>query len=263
MRGGRAAFVALLRERGIRPRRALGQNFLLDANFREALARDSGAGPSDGAIEIGCGPGNLTDCLAGRAGRVWAFEVDPRLAALARELLAGRPNVTVIEADGAAFEAHVDPAACPRWRVVSNLPYSDWKRLMLSALSARRPVESYTFMVQEDVYDRLRARPGTRKYGPLAALLQAACEVRFLRRAGRELFWPVPRVDSVVVEVRRREGGLDFTALEGRLRALFAQRRKKSAAAGGRRVEALSPAELLAIARGDEGAGQRGGPRTV
>ncbi len=87
MRGGRAALVALLRERGIRPRRALGQNFLLDANFLEALARDSGAGPSDGVIEIGCGPGNLTDRLAGRAGRVWAFEADPRLAALARELL--------------------------------------------------------------------------------------------------------------------------------------------------------------------------------
>jgi 16S rRNA (adenine1518-N6/adenine1519-N6)-dimethyltransferase len=258
MKGGRAALVALLRERGIRPRRALGQNFLLDGNFLEALARDSGAAPSDGVIEIGCGPGNLTDRLAERAGRVWAFEKDPRLAALARELLADRTNVTVLEADGAAFEAHVDPAACPRWRVVSNLPYSDWKRLLLAALSARRPVESYTFMVQEDVYDRLRARPGTKRYGPLPALLQATCEIRYLRRAGKELYWPAPRVDSAVVEVRRKEVGLDYGALERRLRDLFAQRRKKSRAAGGRRVEELSPAELLALARESANAGGAG-----
>lgn len=255
MRGSREGLGALLRERGIRPRRALGQNFLLDANFLEALARDSGAGPSDGVIEIGCGPGNLTERLADRAGRVWAFEADPRLAAVARELLAGRPNVVVVEADGAAFEAHVDPAACPRWRIVSNLPYSDWKRLLLAALSARRPVETYTIMLQEDVYERLRARPGTKKYGPLSALLQATCAMRWVRRAGKALFWPVPRVDSVVVELRRKEEGLDFAILEAQLRALFAQRRKKSPAAGGRRVEALDPEELLALVREKPGDG--------
>jgi 16S rRNA (adenine1518-N6/adenine1519-N6)-dimethyltransferase len=132
--------------------------------------------------------------------------------------------------------------------VVSNLPYSDWKRLALALLSAPFPVESYTLMLQRDVYDRLRAAPGTREYGPMAALVQGTCSVRFVRKAGKDLFWPAPRVESAVFELRRREV-VDAAAVEARLRALFAGRRKKSSLAGGRRIEDLPPAELLALSQ--------------
>lgn len=246
MRWTRSNVQALLRERGLRPRRALGQNFLVDENFLDALARDTGAGPEDGVVEVGSGLGNLTEKLAGRAGHVWGFEVDSRLHQLSKELLAGRLNVTLFHADGAEWPVHV-PAG-RTIRVVSNLPYAGWQRLALRLLSAPRPVASFTFMLQRDVWERLRARPGTKDYGPLPALLQAACETRLLRKAGRELFFPVPRVDSVVIEARRRDEGLDFEEAEARLRALFAHRRKKSPAAGGRRVEEIAPAELLALA---------------
>jgi 16S rRNA A1518/A1519 N6-dimethyltransferase RsmA/KsgA/DIM1 with predicted DNA glycosylase/AP lyase activity len=82
----------------------------------------------------------------------------------------------------------------------------------------------------------------------MAALVQGTCDVRFVRKAGKELFWPAPRVESAVVELRRRER-VDAAAVEAGLRRLFAGRRKKSALSGGRRVEALSPAELLDLQR--------------
>lgn len=247
MRWSRSVLVEILRERGIRPKRSLGQNFLVDGNFLEALARDTGAGPDDRVVEIGSGPGNLTDYLAARAGHVWAFEVDERLHALSQELLRERSNVTLIHGDGAGFESVVGAGKGPL-RVVSNLPYADWQRLLLRALSTSLPLASCTFMVESDLYARLRAGPGSKDYGPVPALLQGLCGVRRIRKAGRGLFLPVPRVDSTVFEVVRR-GAADFVALEGRLRELFAHRRKKSPLAGGRRIEELPPSELLALAR--------------
>jgi|ERR1043166_9588522 16S rRNA (adenine1518-N6/adenine1519-N6)-dimethyltransferase len=247
VRWTRHALRDLLHARGIRLKKSLGQSFLVDENFLDALARDTGATKDDVVVEIGSGPGNLTDHLARRAAKVWAFDLDPRLVDLSRELLADRSNVTIVHADGAEFERHLS-AEGRTLRVVSNLPYSDWKRLLLALLSTRLSVASYTVMVQTDVYDRLRAEPGTREYGSMAVVVQSACEMRRLRRAGKELFFPVPRVDSTVFEIVRKEV-LDFTGLETRLRTLFAQRRKKSPAAGGKRIEKLAPSELLALAR--------------
>ena len=244
----RADLAAKLAERGLRPKRALGQNFLVDPNFLEAIVRDAEIGPGDGVVEIGAGPGGLTDRLAERAARVWAFDVDPDILGVARELLSGRRNVSLIKADGADFERHVDPAGVARLKVVANLPYGPWRRLVLRLLSTRLPIESYTLMLQRDVVDRLRAAPGTREYGPMAAIVQGTCEMTVLRKAPPAMFLPAPRVESTVFRLVRRRRIADLEGVEAKLRALFAGRRKKSAAAGGRRVEELSPAELLAIA---------------
>src|SRR6185436_7115064 len=129
------------------------------------------------------------------------------------------------------------------------LPYGEWQRIVLAILAAPMEIPSCTLMIQSDVYDRIRAEPGTRDYGPMAALIQATSTVRKLRRAGKELFLPPPKVESTVFRLLRPSPVPDAAALDARLTALFAQRRKKSAAAGGRRVEQLPPSELLALAR--------------
>jgi 16S rRNA (adenine1518-N6/adenine1519-N6)-dimethyltransferase len=185
----RTAVAALLEARGIRLRRALGQNYLVDANFLEALARDSGAGPGDHVVEIGSGLGNLTERLAARAGRVTAFEVDPAVHALSRELLAGRPNVELRLEDGARFSERVGEGPL---RIVSNLPYGVWQDLVLAILEAPQRILSATLMVQADVYERLKAGPGTRSYGPMSVLVQGTCGLKRIRKAGRGLFLPVP-----------------------------------------------------------------------
>jgi 16S rRNA (adenine1518-N6/adenine1519-N6)-dimethyltransferase len=249
MRWTRQALAALLRERGHRPRKSLGQNFLADENFLEAIVRDAGIGPADGVIEIGSGPGNLTERLAARASRAWAFEVDATLFEIARERLAGLENVRLFRLDGARFEEAVDPGACRSIKAVSNLPYRDWERLLLALLSTRLPIDSMTLMLQADVYGRLRAPPGTREYGPMGVLVQATCEVRLLRRAGRRLFFPEPRVDSVLFELRRHGPCAEAGPLQAALRRLFSRRRGTSPLAGGRRVERMAPRELLDLAR--------------
>lgn len=242
----RSELSALLKSRGIRLKRSLGQNFLVDANFLDAIVRDAGLCPDDRVIEIGTGAGTLTERLADVAARVWSFELDPVIHRLAAERLAGRSNVSLVLADGADFERHVTPE--PPLKVVANLPYEPWKRLVLRLLSTELPVASYTLMLQKDVVDRLRAAPGTRDYGPMAAIVQATCELKPLRKAAPALFLPPPRVESALFRLirRRREAGLEKA--EEALRRLFAGRRKKSAAAGGRRVEELAPGELLDLA---------------
>jgi len=243
----RTRVAALLRERGITLKRSLGQNYLVDANFLEALVRDAEIGPADRVVEIGSGLGNLTEKLAARAARVWAFEIDEAIHVLSRELIGGLANVSLVAADGAAFADHVDGPV----KIVSNLPYGDWQKIVLAILAAPMDIPSCTLMIQSDVYDRIRAEPGTRDYGPMAALIQATCTVRKLRRAGKDLFLPAPKVESTVFRLTRPAPVADAWEVEARLRELFAHRRKKSAAAGGRRVEQLPPAELLALARRD------------
>jgi 16S rRNA (adenine1518-N6/adenine1519-N6)-dimethyltransferase len=236
---------ALLRERGVTLKRSLGQNYLVDANFLAALARDAEVGPGDRIVEIGSGLGNLTGVLAARAEHVWAFEIDGRVLAISRELLGGLPNVTLLEADGADFARHVEG----RIKIVSNLPYGDWQKILLAILAAPQEIASSTLMIQADVFDRLRAGPGTRDYGPMSVLVQATSTLRKLRRAGKELFLPAPRVESTVFRLERPRPVPDARRVEARLRELFAQRRKKSAAAGGRRGELPPPGELFALAR--------------
>jgi 16S rRNA (adenine1518-N6/adenine1519-N6)-dimethyltransferase len=241
----RTRVTALLRDRGIRLKKSLGQNYLVDGNFLGAIVQDAQIGPGDRVVEIGSGLGNLTERLAARADRVWAFEIDEAIHALSKELIGTLPNVALIREDGALFARHVEG----RIKVVSNLPYGDWQKIVLAILAAPLDIASCTLLIQSAVYDRLRADPGTRDYGPMPALVQSTCTLRKLRRAGKELFLPPPRVESTLFSLVRPAPVPDASAVEARLRELFLQRRKKSAAAGGRRVERLSPPELLALAR--------------
>lgn len=241
----RSSVAAYLREKGVSLKRSLGQNYLVDPNFLDALVRDAEIVPDDRVVEIGSGLGNLTERLASRAKHVWAFELDDTIHRLSQELLAQVRNVTLIHGDGAQFARDVPGPV----KIVSNLPYGDWENLLLAILAAPQPIVSCTLMIQADVYDRIRAEVGTKNYGPMPALIQATSTVKKLRRAGKELFFPVPKVESTVFRLERPEPVPDAREVAARLRDLFSQRRKKSAAAGGRRVESLPPKELLGLAR--------------
>jgi 16S rRNA (adenine1518-N6/adenine1519-N6)-dimethyltransferase len=154
-------------------------------------------------------------------------EVDRRLSDALHEAVSGCSNVTLWFADALDLEfSSFDPAPTA---VVANLPYSIAATVILRTIDELPSVREWVVMVQREVGERLAASAGDPAYGVPSVLAQLACEVRVLRPVARTVFRPVPRVDSVLVGLRRRDGG-GAVAVDPAVRALvheaFAHRRK-------------------------------------
>jgi len=234
----------LFSERGIRANRGRGQNFLVDVRAMRFVAEAANLGPADVVLEPGPGTGGLTGLLAERAGAVIAVELDRKLHALARENLAGFPNVTVLHADIMARGGGIAPDALEavevalsgiaggRLKVVSNLPYRVSTAFIAAMFRGERVPDDMVVTVQREVADRLLAEAGAKDYGYLSVVVQALAEIRKLRKLPPGAFWPPPEVDSAVVRItprRRRPDGETIQALERIVSALFTHRRKKAA----------------------------------
>lgn len=233
---------ALLEAAGVRPSRVSGQNFLIDENLAQAIARDGvgdDAAPDDVVLEVGTGPGILTELVLPRARHVVTVELDPRLAALARERLAlAGDRLTLVEADALANKNQLEPrvlealagplAGGARLRVVANLPYAVATPLVVGLLAERLPLTLMVVMVQLEAAERFAAGPGDEAYGAVSVLCGALCErVKLLRRVPPDVFWPRPKVTSAVVRFDPRPDRHDgFEALAEVTRALFNYRRK-------------------------------------
>jgi 16S rRNA (adenine1518-N6/adenine1519-N6)-dimethyltransferase len=218
---GRARVRELLRSRDIKPSRRLGQSFVIDPNTVSRIVRLAGIAPGDEILEIGAGLGSLTLGLARTAERVVALEKDERLAALLREVVAGAPVEVVtgdaLETDLGAFGANTS---------VSNLPYSIAARVVLRVLFEAPRVEKLTVLVQKEAGERMAASPGTRIYGASSVLVAAHARASILGGVSRRAFYPVPRVDSVVVRLDRVPPPAGAGNLDNVVRAAFGQRRK-------------------------------------
>jgi len=244
-----SALKALLRERGLRPRKHLGQNFLVDQNLLRVIVEKAAVGDRDIILEVGSGTGLLTKHLAERAHRVLAVEIDPRLYGLTRELLQGYANVHFLNKDVLKTKTTIDPeieAVIVHWlkeavgaihelplrlKVVSNLPYSISTPFMIAILTGGLPVERMVLTLQRDIVDRLLARPGTKEYGVLSVIAQLFSDVELLRQLPPDVFWPVPQVESAIVRMTvRRERVLeripDLSLFNRLVRCIFQSRRK-------------------------------------
>lgn len=213
-----------------RAKRSLGQNFLVDANLQRKIVEAVGAGPEDEVLEVGPGQGALTRHLVGTVRRLVLVELDDGLARELQAAYGARSDVEVVHGDvlGVRPADHVgDPAAL---RVVGNIPYNITTPILFHLLERPRPRE-IVLMVQEEVAERIVARPGTAAYGALAVGVQTVAEAERLFRVGRSAFRPVPRVESAVVRIRPLRPEPLTPGEEARLRILvracFQWRRKQ------------------------------------
>ena len=242
---------------GLRAKKELGQNFLLDLNLTARIARVGGSLEGVRVIEVGPGPGGLTRALLAEGAReVIAIERDSRaLPALAEISEAYPGRLTIISGD--AMEMDYSLLADGPTRLVSNLPYNIGTPLLTGWLGVEPwpPFfESLTLMFQREVAERICARPGEDQYGRLGVLAGWRTDARIAFNVGKQAFVPPPNVTSAVVHLVPKpvESDLPVRMVEQVTKAAFGQRRKmvrQSLKSLGVPVEALlSAAEL----NGDE-----------
>lgn len=231
---------ALLAAAGLRPQRRHGQHFLIDRNLMTRLADSAVLDRSTTVIEIGAGTGSLTSLLAARAGHVHTFEVDRRLAAVARGQLAGFSHVTLHEGDALRTKnalcdalaglVRSRPPADRRIVLVANLPYDAATPLVTELLLAPHPPSRMCFTIQREVADRLTASAGSRDYGPVAILCALHARVERLANVPAAAFWPRPKVDSMMLRLVPHDPPADAEqrkALAIVTRKIFQHRRKR------------------------------------
>jgi len=218
--------LTLLRSRGLRLKKALGQHYLIDPALGRRLVGLCALTSHDLVVEIGAGLGAITDVLAERAGRVVAIERDRAIAELLATRLASHPNVEIVCRD--ALEVSWAP-----WKgctVVGLIPYLITSPLLVRLCEDAAQVRAAWLGVQQEVADRLTAQAGTKAYGRLSILVQYRWQVAQRAKIPRRAFLPAPAVDSAWVELAARHAPavrVDDEALFFELvRAAFSQRRK-------------------------------------
>ncbi len=216
-----AQFQEQLRAAGFRPSRRLGQNFLLDPNMLQAIARDARIVPGETVLEVGPGLGFLTQQLVLCGAELVCVEIDERLLAIAQGWIAGPRWLHCDVLAGKHTLAPAVAAALPQsshWQLVSNLPYSVAAPLLAVLADLAHPPRGMTVLVQREVAERIAARPGSSDWGLLSIALQTGYEVEPMRHVPAQLFWPRPEVESSVVRLVRRPDPLE----PGRRRELLA-----------------------------------------
>lgn len=218
----------ILNDNGFTFSKRFGQNFLTDTNLLSAIVSDASVTESDLVLEIGAGAGTLTAALAAKAKHVVAYEIDARLRPVLERTLAGYDNVEVIYEDFMQADVAYLRERFASAKVVANLPYYVTTPILMRLLEESIG-ESITVTVQKEVADRLTAAPDTKDYGSITVKIDLVGKATMCRVVGRNLFYPVPNVDSAVVRIDRipDQYGDRYPALSARLaRAAFAMRRK-------------------------------------
>jgi len=222
----------IIRQHGLRAKKSLGQNFLLDLNLAARIAR--AAGPLEGVdvVEIGPGPGGLTRALlAAGARRVISIERDDRAVAAQEQIARRYPGrLEIVAGDALDFDPRplLDSASA---RIVANLPYNIATALLVGWLTQEPWPPWYdrlVLMFQREVAERLVATPGSKSYGRLSVLVGWRCKARICFNVAASAFVPPPKVTSSLVELVPRKAPLacELRALERVTQAAFGQRRK-------------------------------------
>ena len=228
---------------GLRPVSRFGQNFLIDLNLVDLIARSAELRKTDVVLEIGTGVGSLTTRLSDQAGAVLTVEIDNNLHRLASEELAGRPNVRLIHGDALRNKNNLRSEIMEqirdaksrlgeeaRFLLVANLPYNVATPIISNLLHETPTPDSMVVTIQKELADRIIAEPGTKDYGALSIWIQSLCQAEIVRVLSPNVFWPRPKVHSAILRLEilpdAKEKFVDLKHFHQTVRALFFHRRK-------------------------------------
>ncbi len=192
--------IEALRQGGFKPRKSMGQNFLVDPNLLRKIADAVGLSRSERVVEIGSGPGTLTELLAERAESVVSVELDEELMRSQREKLSHLSGVEYHQGDFLEFDL-AKAAGSGKVVVVGNIPYHVTSPIVLKLLENSRYVDRAILLMQKEVANRLSARVGERSCGRLTVAASYRSEVKKLFQVGPGAFSPPPRVNSTLVRL--------------------------------------------------------------
>ena len=235
--------------RAFRFKRRLGQNFLINPDVLDFMVTEGGISSGDLVLEVGAGPGCLTGTLLHQGARVICVEIDPVLSEVGRTILIEnlpemlKDRVRWIEGDFLQSKHRINPRvedavnealeSSPesRLKIVSNLPYCIATPAIINITESALPWERMVITIQEEVADRLLAKPGSSAYGQVSVILGMQSRIRRLMKLRPGHFWPKPDVESAIVELKPRKdvmfkGAEDYRSFKAYTREIFAHRRK-------------------------------------
>ena len=226
---------AIKNKYGFRFSKSLGQNFLIDKEVIDGIVEGAEIGGDDLLIEIGPGIGVLTAAIAEKAGKVIAIEIDTNLIVVLSDTLAEFDNIEVVNENVLKMDLNdlISKESSVRYsgiKIVGNLPYYITTAIIMKLLEDRVPAESITIMMQREVADRIISSPGSKVYGALSVAVQYYCTVTKVEDVPKEVFMPMPKVDSTVLRLDvRKECPVDLVDEKMFFRCVkagFGQRRK-------------------------------------
>jgi 16S rRNA (adenine1518-N6/adenine1519-N6)-dimethyltransferase len=215
----------------IKPRKNLGQSFLMDENVIRNIARIANVTGDDIVVEIGAGIGVLTEYLAQNTDRVIAVELDDKLIEVLKDRLSGYNNIQIYNGNILRFDFRtIARTGRQKIKVIGNIPYNISSPVLFYLLSFRGVINSFVLMMQKEVIDRLVASPGGKSYGVPSVILQMFATVEKVFDVPASCFYPRPKVNSSVIKGFFPEGPLikliDEDFFVRLVRDAFAQRRK-------------------------------------
>lgn len=251
----------LLNAWNLRPKKKLGQHFLVDPSSADMIVSRSKITSDDTVMEVGAGLGALTIPLAKAARQVFAVETDSQLAKLLKtELIVHNlTNVEIIENNILNVDIHALAKKIDRQIIVTgNLPYNISSQILIQLIHTRKDVKRAILMFQKELARRITATPGNKDYGRLTVMLGYCAEIESIATVTASLFYPVPKVDSEVVEVNfkisREYPPHDETMLFQVIKGAFGNRRKtlkNALSASGLHIEPQIARQALIAAKID------------
>ena len=183
-----------------KPKKSLGQNFLIDHNIAKKIVRSLSLKPSDIVLEIGAGKGMLTQYLLPVVNTLYAIEIDQGLISLLNEKFSSTSHFHLIHADFLKIDLRSLVSNNLKIRVVGNIPYNISSQVIFKVIENRQYFSDMTLMLQRELGKRIVADPNIKDYGILSVICQAHAQVKPVFEIPKTVFFPIPKVDSIVIK---------------------------------------------------------------